>query len=372
MKYFLLIFSLFIISCNDDNIVNTYDDSNFNSDLIGTWQKKYFKNQMNLWFDSDFFNEEMYVFSIFYTFENYCIRLGSSVQDGICTYEFNEYYIPSTLECVDIINFDTGYDFPSDGIPDNYDCEYDNDVSVFEITSQEDFEENYSSFDQLTYTESGFILSTNIDIDEMPFTYTTNYVLINDSLLESSTDITEVILQNFSDGIQGYLQGKPAKGIKYLIIKESIMKLLIPPPIQALLSAIMMCLISRYFTHANFSLNGINIFALIFLIIAVIIIVLSMYKFRKIKTTISPLRPNKTSSLVNTGIYEYTRNPMYLGLLLMLFSTALFLKNLISFLIIPLFILFITKNQILPEEEALENIFGEEYKNYKKKVRRWI
>ena len=150
------------------------------------------------------------------------------------------------------------------------------------------------------------------------------------------------------------------------------MKLLIPPPIQALLSAIMMWLISRYFTHANFSFNGINIFALIFLIIAAIIIILSMYKFKKIKTTISPLRPNKTSSLVNSGIYAYTRNPMYLGLLLMLFSTALFLKNLISFLIIPLFILFITKNQILPEEEALENIFGEEYKNYKKKVRRWV
>ena len=150
------------------------------------------------------------------------------------------------------------------------------------------------------------------------------------------------------------------------------MKLLIPPPIQALLSAIMMCLINRYFTHANFSLNGINIFALIFLIIAAIIIILSMYKFKKIKTTISPLRPNKTSSLVKSGIYEYTRNPMYLGLLLMLFSIALFLKNFISFLIIPLFILFITKNQILPEEEALENIFGEEYRNYKNKVRRWI
>ena len=150
------------------------------------------------------------------------------------------------------------------------------------------------------------------------------------------------------------------------------MKLLIPPPIQALLSAIMMCLINRYFTHANFSLNGINIFALIFLIIAVIIIILSINKFRKIKTTISPLKLNKTSSLINSGIYRYTRNPMYLGLLLMLFSTALFLKNFISFLIIPLFILFITRNQILPEEESLDNIFLEEYKNYKKKVRRWI
>jgi protein-S-isoprenylcysteine O-methyltransferase Ste14 len=102
------------------------------------------------------------------------------------------------------------------------------------------------------------------------------------------------------------------------------------------------------------------------------LLILSINKFRQVGTTISPLKPNKTSSLINSGIYRYTRNPMYLGLLLMLSSIALFLKNFISFLIIPLFILFITKNQILPEEEALENIFGEEYKNYKKKVRRWI
>ena len=150
------------------------------------------------------------------------------------------------------------------------------------------------------------------------------------------------------------------------------MKLLIPPPIQALLSAILMWLISRYFQHANFSFKGMNIFALVFLIIAIIIIIMGINKFREIKTTISPLEPNRTSSLVNTGIYRYTRNPMYLGLLLMLFSTALFLKNFIGFLIIPLFILFITRNQILPEEESLDNIFREEYKNYKKKVRRWI
>ena len=150
------------------------------------------------------------------------------------------------------------------------------------------------------------------------------------------------------------------------------MKLLIPPPIQALLSAIMMWLISRYFLQANFSLTVINVFALVFLIIAAIIIILSINKFRETKTTISPLKLNKTSSLVSNGIYRYTRNPMYLGLLLMLFSSDLFLKNFISFLILPLFILSITKNQILPEEEALENIFGEKYKNYKKKVRRWI
>ena len=150
------------------------------------------------------------------------------------------------------------------------------------------------------------------------------------------------------------------------------MKLLIPPPIQALLSVTMMWLISRYFTYVNFTFNGINLLALVFLIIAVILLILSVNKFIEIKTTISPLKPNKTSSLVNSGIYSYTRNPMYLGLLLILFSTAFLLKNFISFLIIPLFIFFITKNQILPEEEALENLFGEEYKNYKEKVRRWV
>jgi|TARA_B000000609_G_C24176942_1_gene354773 protein-S-isoprenylcysteine O-methyltransferase Ste14 len=150
------------------------------------------------------------------------------------------------------------------------------------------------------------------------------------------------------------------------------MKLLIPPPFQALFFSIIMWLISRQFLNANFSFYGINIFASIFLIIALMLLILSINKFRQVGTTISPLKPKKTSSLINSGIYRYTRNPMYLGLLLMLSSIALFLKNFISFLIIPLFILFITKNQILPEEEALENIFGEEYKNYKKKVRRWI
>ena len=133
-----------------------------------------------------------------------------------------------------------------------------------------------------------------------------------------------------------------------------------------------MWLVSKYSLNTNFNLNGINILALVFLIIAIIMIVLSINKFKKNRTTISPLKPNKTSSLITSGIYNYTRNPMYLGLLLMLISTALFIKNFISFLIIPLFVIFINKNQILPEEQILENIFGEEYRNYTKKVKRWI
>ena len=150
------------------------------------------------------------------------------------------------------------------------------------------------------------------------------------------------------------------------------MKLLIPPPILTLMSAILMLIISKYFNKANFSLNQHNQFALFFLIVALIIIVISIAKFIKIKTTISPLKPNKTSILVDSGIYKHTRNPMYLGLLLILFSLFLYLKNFLSFLVLPLFVIHITKNQILPEEKVLENLFGDQYKKYKNKVRRWI
>ena len=150
------------------------------------------------------------------------------------------------------------------------------------------------------------------------------------------------------------------------------MKLLIPPPILTLMSAILMLIISKYFNKANFSLNQHNQFALFFLIVALIIIVISIAKFIKIKTTISPLKPNKTSIFVDSGIYKHTRNPMYLGLLLILFSLFLYLKNFLSFLVLPLFVIYITKNQILPEEKVLENLFGDQYKKYKNKVRRWI
>ena len=109
------------------------------------------------------------------------------------------------------------------------------------------------------------------------------------------------------------------------------MKLLIPPPIQTLLSAIMMWLISRYFLYANFSLNGMNVLAFLFLIIGVIIIIMGINKFRENRTTISPIKPNKTSSLVNNGIYKYTRNPMYLGLLLMVVFSSSFFKEFYKF-----------------------------------------
>ena len=150
----------------------------------------------------------------------------------------------------------------------------------------------------------------------------------------------------------------------------NILKTKIPPPIIAL-TCIVINYLSTYLINP-IKFPNIEIIGILILLVGLITAMLAIFLFKKDKTTVNPINPEEATTLVTTGIFSITRNPMYLGLLLMLSSIAFFLKNFISFLIIPLFILFITKNQILPEEEALENIFGEEYKNYKKKVRRWI
>ena len=94
--------------------------------------------------------------------------------------------------------------------------------------------------------------------------------------------------------------------------------------------------------------------------------------FRKAKTTVTPLYPDQASSLVTMGIYQYTRNPMYFGMLLILFSFGLYLQSLASMIVLPIYVGSIGKHQNMQEEEALYIVFGDDYKNYQDRVRRWI
>ena len=97
-----------------------------------------------------------------------------------------------------------------------------------------------------------------------------------------------------------------------------------------------------------------------------------MRQFKKNSTIINPMTPKKTTSLVVDGIFSYSRNPMYLGLLLVVTSSGLYVGAWLSFLLIPLFWFLINMLQIIPEEEAMLEIFGEEFIEYSRKVRRWI
>jgi protein-S-isoprenylcysteine O-methyltransferase Ste14 len=104
----------------------------------------------------------------------------------------------------------------------------------------------------------------------------------------------------------------------------------------------------------------------------VIVGLLGVREFRKARTTVDPLRPDKSSAVVVTGIYRMTRNPMYAGLLLVLLGWAVFLAN-VAALIGPItFVLYISRFQIVPEERALEQKFGPPYLDYKQRVRRWL
>lgn len=100
--------------------------------------------------------------------------------------------------------------------------------------------------------------------------------------------------------------------------------------------------------------------------------VLPSLRFSRASTTVNPLRPQNSSRLVVEGLNRYSRNPMYLGQQALLFAWAAMLAHPLSALLTPLFALYITRFQIVPEERALAAHFGAEYEAYRARVRRWI
>ena len=98
----------------------------------------------------------------------------------------------------------------------------------------------------------------------------------------------------------------------------------------------------------------------------------AFFSFRRAKTTINPMRPQESSKLVSTGIFRRTRNPMYLGMLLLLVAWAVYLSAAWALLGPVLFVAYITRFQILPEEKALSGLFGSSFEAYTAKVRRWL
>jgi protein-S-isoprenylcysteine O-methyltransferase Ste14 len=95
-------------------------------------------------------------------------------------------------------------------------------------------------------------------------------------------------------------------------------------------------------------------------------------EFRRVRTTVNPTTPQASSSVVTTGVYRWSRNPMYVGLLMILAGWALYLGNLCAALLLPLFVVYMNRYQIAPEERALSHKFGSEYLHYARRVRRWL
>jgi protein-S-isoprenylcysteine O-methyltransferase Ste14 len=114
------------------------------------------------------------------------------------------------------------------------------------------------------------------------------------------------------------------------------------------------------------------IIALLLLCIGSFFCIAGVISFRNAKTTVNPLKPEQATSLVYSGIYQITRNPMYLGLAIILLAWAFFLGSFFSLIGVLAFILYITNFQILPEERAMQKLFSKDYSEYKNQVRRWL
>lgn len=90
------------------------------------------------------------------------------------------------------------------------------------------------------------------------------------------------------------------------------------------------------------------------------------------KTTPNPIDVHAASELVTNGLYRISRNPMYLGMLLLLAGLAVYLGNALSFVLCGAFVWYLNEFQIKPEEHAMENLFGAQFIAYRARVRRWI
>ena len=106
--------------------------------------------------------------------------------------------------------------------------------------------------------------------------------------------------------------------------------------------------------------------------IGVVLDLVALAHFLRAKTTVNPLRPDAASALVIAGVFRFTRNPMYLGMAILLAAWAIYLANIAALAVLPLFVLYMNRFQIAPEERALEARFGAEYSRYRARVRRWL
>jgi len=146
----------------------------------------------------------------------------------------------------------------------------------------------------------------------------------------------------------------------------------IPPLVVALISFAMIWIAYRRFPEMrwNYELQKPVAFGLF--IVAFLISALGVLAFKKAQTTADPMTPSKASSLVDFGIYKFTRNPMYLGMLISLFGVFSYFPTPLAIIGLVFYVLYMTRFQIKPEERALASIFGDDYLNYKEKVARWL
>jgi protein-S-isoprenylcysteine O-methyltransferase Ste14 len=150
------------------------------------------------------------------------------------------------------------------------------------------------------------------------------------------------------------------------------LELKVPPVAVVIACAAAMWVVSVVAPAFQFSLPFRHVWALGAFAVGVCVTVSGVVSFALAKTTVNPMKPDDATTLVQSGIYRITRNPMYLGFLIALLGWAFFLANALAVLLLPGFVLYMNRFQIAPEEKALSARFGAAFAAYKGRVRRWL
>lgn len=152
----------------------------------------------------------------------------------------------------------------------------------------------------------------------------------------------------------------------------STLELRIPPVIVTAIAAGLMWAIAALTPALRFDVTGRVASAIAFFVAGVAVGIAGVGSFHRAATTVNPIQPESASSLVTSGVYRITRNPMYLGLVLVLLGWAAWLAHPLALVIAPLFMAYMSRFQIQPEERALRAKFGDAFEIYTRSTRRWL
>lgn len=153
---------------------------------------------------------------------------------------------------------------------------------------------------------------------------------------------------------------------------EKILELKIPPVAILLILAILMWFCENTFPFLSVNINFKHVFAAFLAVAGCSIVIAGARAFHRAGTTVNPLKPETTTVLVVEGVYRFSRHPIYLGLAMILFSWGIYLSNLLSLLLVIVFVVYLNRFQIQPEERMLQKLFGICFERYKQQVRRWL
>ena len=146
----------------------------------------------------------------------------------------------------------------------------------------------------------------------------------------------------------------------------------VPPPVVLLLLGAAAWLFARSTPELLFAWPAHQWIAGAFAGVGLVLNLWPKFAFRRAQTTVNPLDPSASSALVTTGVYRYSRNPMYLGHSLILLGWAVYLQHAAAFVAVPAFMAYITRFQIGPEERVLAARFADRYDAFRGRVRRWL